>query len=723
MRGLTQHQLFTFLIQFTLLLASARAMGALARRLKQPQVIGELLAGFVLGPAVLGYFFPALEHTLFPEEQAQRQLLELLSWVGMILLLLRAGLDTDLRLLRSLGKVTVLASIFGILLPFGVGFVVAQKIPDSLLASPETRHVFALFIGIAMSISAVTVTAKILLDLKLTRRNVGMTIMGASVTDDILGWVLLAIASSVATSGTVSSLAVGKALGATGLFLGTAFLLGRRLIPQLLGRIDRLARLEHARISSIIILAFLFAACTERLGLHAVLGAFVAGVIVAESPRIRQTTLDTLESLVMGVFAPIFFAYSGLRITSAALPPLAVTALVLGGAIGAKVVGAGLGARLGGLRQWESLAIGIGMSARGSMELVVARIGLEMGIFSSPIYNLIVLIPIVTSITTPLGLRLVLKTLPPDAEEAERLGREEKEERAVIKRAGLRILVPTRCSPFSLQALRFAVPLANTPGSTLVAMSVLPSPDEHPPERRRPNRRDGLTSDGFRSCMEEFAAREPVPDFHPQLVTNGDPEKSILEEAARGYDLVFLGVRRPRTLSASLLVGLLEQGVNDVVIVRGVASPLEARSILVPTVGAFFSLAAAELAVVYGKAAGARVEVLQVIDTTNASRATQAELRALGQQSVDEIVDKVSQPGVRIESLVSSSRFPPRRILDTADEYSADFIVLGVTPKVLGHRAFFGQTVDFILAHARCAVVLYIPRARDSRPGRSTDRT
>src|ERR1700687_1292332 len=342
MRGLTQHQLFTFLIQFTVLLASARGMGALARRLKQPQIIGELLAGFLLGPAVLGHILPGLQLALFPEEQSQRQLLELLSWVGMILLLLRTGLEMDLGLLRALGRAALLASILGILLPFALGFAVGEKMPDAYLATPGSRHVFALFMAIAMSISAVTVTAKIPLDLKLTRRNLGMTILGASVTDDIFGWILLGIASSVATAGAFTLMAVGKALGSAALFLGLASALGRKSMPQFLGWIDRLCRLEHARISSIIILAFLSAAFTERLGLHAVLGAFVAGVIVAESPRIRQSTLDTLESLVMGVFAPIFFAYSGLRITSAALPTLAVTAWVLGAAIAGKGVGAGV---------------------------------------------------------------------------------------------------------------------------------------------------------------------------------------------------------------------------------------------------------------------------------------------------------------------------------------------------------------------------------------------
>ncbi|MGZ6126544.1 MAG: cation:proton antiporter domain-containing protein, partial [Myxococcales bacterium] len=186
-----EHTVFVFLLQFGVMLAAARALGALAQKLRQPGVLGELLAGILLGPAVFGHLAPAAHGALFPADATQEHLLEMLSWLGMILLILRTGLELDLRLLRVLGRAAALASLFGILLPYAAGFALGQWMPESLLVRGGNRTVFALFLATAMSISAVKVIAKTLLDLKLTRRDIGAVILAASMADDTIGWVLL----------------------------------------------------------------------------------------------------------------------------------------------------------------------------------------------------------------------------------------------------------------------------------------------------------------------------------------------------------------------------------------------------------------------------------------------------------------------------------------------------------------------------------------------------
>lgn len=711
MHGLTEHEVFLFLVQFALLLAAARTLGAVAQKLRQPTVVGELLAGVLLGPAVLGHFFPGVEHALFPPEARQQNLLEMLSWLGMILLILRTGLEVDLRLWQQLGKAALFTSFLGIVVPYALGFAVGEKLPQSLLVAGHDRMVFALFLATAMSISAVKVIAKTLLELKLMRRDIGAIILAASITDDTVGWILLSIVSSIAVSGVVSPATVMKPLGATVLFVAAAALLGRPLVRRTIGWIERGGRLEHSTTTAILVLTLAFAAATERLGIHAVFGAFVAGVLVAESPRVREATLEALDSVIIGVFAPIFFVYTGLKVASLALPPAGITALILGGAIAGKVVGAGLGARLGGLRPLSALAVGIGMSSRGSMELVVARIGIDLGVLSPTIYAAIVLVPIVTSFTTPLLLRAAAKAVKPEPAEAERLDREAETERAVIRREGTKILVATTGGTRSYQALRFAGQVARLPGATLVAVAVLPDAPE--PERPKMlQRRRALTEEVTKQAFDAFAAEDPPPDFHPQTVRAPSPVEAIRQELRRGYDLVFLGAGRRRMVTNRLLTATLEQGGSNVVVVSGETFPQRFRRILVPTAGGFAARGAAELAVLYAEAVGAELVVLHVVETLSIEHEVQEQLRRVGTRVVTELAALGEQHGIRVESRIRVSRSAGRCILREAEEMEADLIVLGALPRVPGRSTFLGNTVEYVLGNAPCGVALFVPAVR-----------
>jgi Kef-type K+ transport system membrane component KefB/nucleotide-binding universal stress UspA family protein len=715
MHALSDQAVFIFLLQFALLLLAARAFGALAQKLNLPTVVGELLAGVFLGPAVFGHLWPAAHAAIFPPDEVQQHLLEMLSWLGMIFLILRTGLEVDLRLWRFLGRAALLTSLFGIVVPYAVGFTLGELLPANLLVAGRDRTVFALFLATAMSISAVKVIAKTLLDLKLMRRDIGAVILAASVTDDTIGWILLSIVSSIAVSGVVSPATVARPLGATLLFLCVAVLVLRPLVRRLIGWIERGGTLEHATTSAIIVLTFACAAATERLGIHAVFGAFVAGVLVAESPRVRAVSLEALESVIIGVFAPIFFVYTGLRVTSLALPPLGITALILGGAILGKVIGAGLGARLGGLRFASALAVGIGMSSRGSMELVVARIGLDLGVLSQSLYAAIVLVPLVTSFTTPVLLRLAVRAVKPEPAEAERLDREAENEKAIIKREGIKILVATTGGPRSLLAMRLAAPIARLPGATMVALSVLPQGEGAVALLQR---RESVSKERSQEALDSFAAEEKLPDFHPRQVSSRSPVQAIRDELRRGYDLVFLGAGRRRVFANRILTAVLEESASDVVVVSGESFPKVFRRILVPTAGGFAARGAAELAVLYAKASGARIDVLHVVETLAIEREVHEELRAVGTPVVSELAELGQQNGVRVESSVKVSRSTGRAVLKEAQETGSDLIVLGAIPRVLGRRLFFGNTVEFILGRAPCPVALFVsaaPRATVAR--------
>src|SRR5512140_804918 len=683
MRALSEHTVYIFLLQFAVMLALARGFGALARKFRQPGVLGELLAGILLGPAVFGHLWPAAHAALFPSNQEQEHLLEMLSWLGMIFLILRTGLELDLRLLRLLGRAALLASAVGIVLPFATGFFLGHAMPGGLLVKGSDRNVFALFLATAMSISAVKVIAKTLLDLKLTRRDVGAIILAASIADDTVGWVLLSIVSSIAMSGAVSPAAVLRPLGATLLVIAGAALVGRPLVRRLISWIER-GRFEHSTTSAVVVLTFALAALTEKLGIHAVFGAFIAGLLITSLPRIRQSTLDALDSATMGVFAPIFFVYTGLRVTTLSLPPLAITAGILGLAIVGKVVGAGLGAKLGGLRAASALAVGIGMSSRGSMELVVARIGMDLGVLSPTLYAAIVLIPIVSSFTAPVLLRAAVRAAKPDEGEAARLDEEEERDKAVIKREGARILVALSGGPRSLHAMRLAAPLARLPGATMVALSVV-----------------------ARETGAKFAAEEHVPDLQPRIVRALSPATAIHEEVQHGYDLVFVGAGRRRTVANRVLTAALQEGGASAVLLSGESFPEAFRKILVATDGAYAARGATELAMLYAKATGAQLAAVSIVDPQLRGTEAGEQSESVGMRVVTDVAELGAQHGVAVDAHVRWSSSAGRTIVEAAREVNADLVVLGAMPQLLGRRTFLGNTVEYVLRSAPCPVALF----------------
>ncbi|BDG09118.1 cation:proton antiporter domain-containing protein [Anaeromyxobacter paludicola] len=703
MRGLGEHELLVFLLQFTLLLGAARLLGGLARRLGQPSVMGEVLAGVLLGPTVLGHLLPGVQAFVFPRDARQGGLLELLSWIGMVLLMMRTGIDTDVARWRTLKGPALLASLCGIALPFASGLAMGALAPAELVGRGG-RTLFAVFMATAMSISAVKVIAKILLDLNLMRRDVGFVILGASILDDTIGWVILAIVIRVARTGRFGLESVATTLAATAGFALAAMLLVRPVASRAIRWLEREGRLEHGTTSAVVVLTLACGSLTQALGIHAIFGAFVAGLLVGELPRIKEATLESIDSMVMGVFAPVFFAYSGLKVEALALPAWPITLLVLGGAVVGKVVGAGVGARLGGLAAREALAVGIGLSARGSTELVVARIGMDLGVLAAPMYALIILVPLVTSLLTPVLLRLSLRGLPVGGQEARRLAEEAAEERAIIPRRGTKILVPTSGEPHAVQALRLAAPLARLPGATLVGLSVVTPPSGG---RRRVGR-GGRTEEEVVASSEAVARELDLPDFHPSVVRADSVDAAVTAEVARGYDLVVLGLDQPRALSHRLLRALLASGHSDVVVVRTGRSDGWFRRVLLPVTGSAPSRAAAELGFLYARETGAELHLLHVIEPASApDRRALAELRLVGGRMLEELLERGRREDVRVRGRLVSSRYPARAILDAASEERADLVLVGATPRYVGVRAFFGPTTDLLLAHAPCAVAIY----------------
>ena len=420
--GLSGHAVFLLLVQLALLVGGdppgrrERAAfrlpgrGRRADRRDRP------------GPDAVRSLFPAgVREPSFPRIRSSSGLLDAFGTVGMSLLLLLTGLETDLRLLRNVGRAALIASVMGMVLPFGLGFALGYVMPARLLADPSSRILFSLFLATAMSISAMPVIAKILIDLDLTKRNIGLVILSAGVVDDTVGWLILSLIAAAATHGAVRI----QDLGLTVAYLAGFIVLAIFVLYPVLRVAVRIAT-EHFKTSDsdlvlVIVATFLCAAATERIGVHPVFGAFVAGIVLHQTPRLRKETIAKLESVTFAVLAPIFFGVVGLRVNLWELWHGRVLGVVLAVACVGKLVGAGLGAYWGGLRFWEAASIAVAMNARGAMEIVVATIGLSLGILTPQMFSIIVMVAVMTSFLAPVGLRLTMPRVRITEDEARRI--------------------------------------------------------------------------------------------------------------------------------------------------------------------------------------------------------------------------------------------------------------------------------------------------------------
>ncbi|MEN3539935.1 cation:proton antiporter [Microbispora sp. ZYX-F-249] len=417
------HQLLLLLLQIGVLLGTALALGRAARRVGLPPVIGELGAGVLLGPSLLGQVAPGLSGWLLPHDPAQTHMLDAVGQIGVLLLVGVTGMSMDLALMRRTGATSLLVSGGGLLVPLACGVLLGFGLPAALLAPGGDRQVFAWFLGVAMCVSAIPVIAKVLLELRLLHRRVGQLIVNASALDDVVGWLLLSVVSAMATTGLRAGSVVSSVLYLA-LVVAIAAFVGRPVVAALL-RLSARSPESGVTVAVAVLVVFLCAAGTQALGMEAVFGGFLGGILLgAASGRQLRMRLASLRTVVMSVFAPLFFATAGLRVdlTALARPVVVAAALaVLAVAVAGKFAGAYLGARAGRLGHWEGIALGAGLNARGVIEVVIAMAGLRLGVLSGEMYTIVVLVAIVTSLVAPPMLRFAVRRMQgPTTEERER---------------------------------------------------------------------------------------------------------------------------------------------------------------------------------------------------------------------------------------------------------------------------------------------------------------
>jgi Kef-type K+ transport system membrane component KefB len=402
---LAPHSTLVFLLQVGLLLLLALILGNLATRFGMPAIVGELAAGVLAGPSVLGHLTPGLSAWLFPQDPSQMHLLDAVGQIGVLLLVGITGIHLDLDLVRRRAGAAAWIGFTALIVPLALGVAAGVLLPAFLIPTAADRVTFALFLGVAMGVSAIPVIAKILLELRLLHRNVGQLTLCAVMIDDIIGWLLLSIVAAMATAG-MNAGTVALSIASLGAVVVVA-LLARPAVGRALRATGRSAD-SRSTVTLVAALILLSGAATHALRLEAVFGAFACGILVSSCRGLNRQQLAPLQATVMSVLAPLFFATAGLRMDLTALADPGVLAAGIGilvVAVAGKFAGAYVGARISRIGHWESLAIGAGMNARGVIEVIIAMVGLRLGVISPEMFTIIVLVAIATSLMAPPLLR------------------------------------------------------------------------------------------------------------------------------------------------------------------------------------------------------------------------------------------------------------------------------------------------------------------------------
>ncbi|MBX2979583.1 MAG: cation:proton antiporter [Flavobacteriales bacterium] len=400
------HPLFILLAQIVTIILAARVFGWICKKIGQPTVIGEIIAGIVLGPSLVGLYFPEFSNALFPAASLGN--LQFLSQIGLILFMFVVGMELDLKVLRNKAHDAVVISHASIVIPFALGVGLAWYVYGSFAPQGVRFSSFALFLGIAMSITAFPVLARIVQERGLHRTRLGTVVITCAAADDITAWCLLAAVIAIVKAGTFVSALYTIALAAVYVVLML------KVVRPFLRRVGEL-HVRRENLSKPIVAIFfltllLSAMATEVIGIHALFGAFMAGAIMPENVRFRNLFIEKVEDVALVLLLPLFFVFTGLRTQIGLLndPYLwKVTAAIIGVAIVGKFVGSALAARFVGQSWRESLTIGALMNTRGLMELVVLNIGYDLGVLTPEIFAMMVIMALVTTFMTGPALSLI----------------------------------------------------------------------------------------------------------------------------------------------------------------------------------------------------------------------------------------------------------------------------------------------------------------------------
>ena len=721
-----------FIAELGLLLVVGRLMGEAAQRLGQPAVMGQLIGGLLLGPSVLGLIWPAAQHALFPDTPEQKSMINAVSQLGILMLLLLTGMETDLQLVKRVGRAAVTVAAAGVALPFICGFALGEMLPDALLPKPDARLVTAIFLGTALSISSVKIVAMVVREMNFMRRDLGQIIVASAILEDTIGWMIIAIAFGLASAGTVDLWSLGRAVLGTAAFMVASLTFGRRIVFNLIRWTNDNFQSEFPVITIILVIMIAMALITQLIGVNTVLGAFVAGILIGESPILTRHIDEQLRGLIVALFMPVFFGLSGLGadltvLKNPALALLAAGLIVIASA--GKFLGAFLGGKLGGLTRAESLALGCGMNARGSTEVIVATIGLSMGVLNRDLFTLIVTMAIVTTMAMPPMLRWSLKRLPMRKKERIRLEREELDAKSFVTNLE-RLLLAADDSANGKFASRLAGVIAGSGGkpTTIVDLSkndrggkaakskatATEKPADKSDEKAEAKTNRKEAKETVETAAEGIDTLESHPDEEKpgkvDVISRSDKPKgpqAIADEARKGYDLMVVGIAKTRDPDGGFSkdISLITNGFEGPLAVvddhgsRRDRLPRRYGKILIPVNGTEVSRRAAEIGLTLARANDAQVTALFVTRANGGGKANNAARKRATRRNEQAILKDIGALGDRydvdVRSTTRANLAPSEAIIREAKR-GYDLVVLGVSRRP-GDTLFFGDTAAAVL--------------------------
>jgi Kef-type K+ transport system membrane component KefB/nucleotide-binding universal stress UspA family protein len=729
-----------FIVQIIALMVVGRLLGEAMLRLGQPAVMGQLIAGLLLGPSFFGLLAPGAQHALFPKNPEQKAMIDAISQFGILLLLLLTGMETDLKLVRQTGRASVFASLMGIVIPFLCGVGLGEMLPDSMLPDPDKRLITSLFLGTALSIASVKIVAMVVREMNFMRRIVGQVILASAIIDDSIGWIIVSIIFSLALHGSIETISLAQSIVGTVVFMAASLTVGRRAVFFAIRWVNDTFVSEFAVITTILVIMGTMALITYLIGVHTVLGAFVAGLLVGESPILTRHIDEQLRGIITAFFAPVFFGIAGLTadLTILADPKIALftVGLILIASIG-KFTGAFIGAELGGLTRREGFALACGMNARGSTEVIIATVGLSMGALNQNLFTMIVAMAVLTTMAMPPTLRWALARIPMRKEEKQRLEREQLEQRGFVSNLE-RLLVAVDDSPNGQFASRVAGVLAGTHGMPATVLhipdankidSTMPDDPAKPgtPEKKSDKSNDGDKKTEKKNTRHEEKAEKAGDTVQQAAAQTKNKQKeeekvdapvdvttivheepspaTIAEEAKKGYDAFIIGLEKTSSRKAEFDPGVmnLAKGFDGPLIVSAVRNDLQKTpggklNILVPVNGTEPSRRGAEVAITLARATTAPVTVLYVAIRTSSRRGVRRGIRNRRHEEaiLKDIVAIADGYNMSIRTAIVAEPAADEAILHELDRRSHNLVVMGVGRRP-GEKLFFGDTASALL--------------------------
>jgi Kef-type K+ transport system membrane component KefB/nucleotide-binding universal stress UspA family protein len=733
-----------FFAQVLLFIAVGRLLGEWMQRIGQPAVIGQLLAGIILGPSVFGAIWPAGQQAIFPPNSSDRQMLNAVSDIGVLLLLLLTGMETDLALVKRVRRTAAVTSAAGIVIPFGCGYLLGEMLPESVLPDPNRRLLTALFLATALSISSVKIVAAVLRELNYLHRNLGQVILAAAILDDTIGWTVLAFIGGLAAQGRIVIGPVLFSVLGTAAFLALCFTIGRRWVARIIRWTNDHFVIEMSVISIILVIMISLALVTNFIGVHTVLGAFAAGIMIGQSPILTKHIEEQLRGLIVALFMPVFFGMAGLAIDLKALSNphlLGLALLFIAIASIGKLGGCYLGSRVARLNHPEALAVGLAMNARGSTEVILATIGLTIGVLNQQLFTLIVLMAVVTTVCMPPLLRWALVRVPMRDEEKARLEREAAEEKDFVPKLE-RVLVALDGGANGQLASRLAGWFVGARHLTATVMEMTGAANNREPTSSPSQRlieaaetaahaavtKDNPPKDDARDPLDAAmegakAERIPVRELVSILalkahheITEDSCAELILAEAKKGYGLLFLGLgarTKSTTHEFSPTIGkIIREFDGSIAIllnypVGHVPSDEALEKILVPTKALDYSRFGAEVAVAIAKGCGAMITALNISapPAENELLRRPNQLLRTGRALLEDIVALGEREGVRVTSKSLVGPAKESAILRQATLGGHQLIVLG-TKAWSGDRLHLGQSAEALMENAPCPILI-----------------